>query len=177
MRHEISHASRLPVFLFILSSCAASVSCAGGGARDTVPESRDVRVVSAGPTAAASGQGYEYVARRPLALVALAEARGIAPDVARQAIDRLADTLDACATDHGRKGSRIDGAARVVAPIEPNGSVGAPSMVIDPGAGVAESAVICLIAPVRLLTFPPVDAGARGMAIEALWGRLIPADR
>jgi hypothetical protein len=149
------------------------LSCAGSGARDSVPESRDVRVVEAGATTAGM-QGYEYVARRPLALVALAEARGLAPELAREAIDRLADALDACATDQGRKGSRVDGAARVVAPIEPNGHVGTPNVRIDPGAGVAESAVMCLVAPMRLLTFPQVDAGSRGIAVEALWGRLIP---
>jgi hypothetical protein len=149
-----------------------AISCAGGGGRDTVPESHDVRVIDGGTTAEGA-QGYEYVARRPLALVALAEARGIPPDVARQAIDRLADALDTCATDPGRRGAHIEGAARVVAPIEDSGAVGIPSVRIDPGVGVAESAVICLVAPVRLLTFPPSDAGARGIAIEALWGRIV----
>ncbi|MDP9001054.1 MAG: hypothetical protein M3O46_13175, partial [Myxococcota bacterium] len=77
------------------------------------------------------------------------------------------------ATDPGRRGARVEGAARVVAPIEDSGAVGIPSVRIDPGVGVAESAVICLVAPVRLLTFPPSDAGARGIAIEALWGRIV----
>jgi hypothetical protein len=155
--------------------CTLVLSCAGGGGRDMVPESRDVRVVDAGMAATESMRGYEYVARRPLALVALAEARGIAPEVAREAVDRLADSLDACASERAHKQDHVDGAARVVAPIEPNGSVGAPSMVVDPGPGVAESAVACLVAPVRLLAFPPADAGARGIAVEALWGRLIQA--
>jgi len=148
-------------------------SCAGSG-RDVVPESRDVRVVGESATPE-SAQGYEYVARRPLALVALAEARGISPALAREAIDRLADALDACATDQGRKGSPVNGAARMVAPIEASGNVGTPSVRVDPSAGVAESAVMCLVAPARLLAFPPADAGARGIAVEALWGRLIPA--
>lgn len=136
-----------------------------------VPESHDVRVIDAN---AESTGGYEYVARRPLALVALAEARGIDPALARQAIDHLADALDACATEQGRKGIPIDGAARLVAPIEPSGGVGSPNLRVDPGAGVAESAIVCLVAPARLLMFPPVDAGVRGIAIEALWGRLVP---
>jgi hypothetical protein len=136
-----------------------------------VPESHDVRVVDAGAVAE-NARGYEYVARRPLAVVALAEARGIAADVARNAIDRLADELDACATEQRRRGSRAEGAARVVAPIEPNGSVGIPTVRLDPGPGVAQSAVVCFVAPVRLLSFPPADGGARGIAIEALWGRL-----
>jgi hypothetical protein len=25
----------------------------------------------------------------------------------------------------------------------------------------------------KLLAFPPVDAGARGMAVEAIWGKLV----
>ena len=163
---------RTLILLFFLSSCEFFISCAAGGARDTVPESRDVRRLDAGAPSE-TVQGYEYVARRPLALVALAEARGIAPELAREAIDRLADGLDACATEQGRRGSPTDGAARVVAPIEPNGTVGAPTVRIDPGAGVAQGAVLCLVAPVRLLTFPPSDAGVRGIAVEALWGRLV----
>jgi hypothetical protein len=143
--------------------------CAGGAGRDIVPESHDVRVLDAG-RASESAEGYEYVARRPLALVALAEARGIEPEVARQAVERLADALDACATDQEHKGIHVHGAARVVAPVDASGMVGAPSVKIDPGAGVAESAVVCLVAPTRLLAFPPADAGARGIAIEALWG-------
>ncbi|MGA7118813.1 MAG: hypothetical protein WBY94_01885 [Polyangiaceae bacterium] len=145
-------------------------SCAGGG-RDVIPESRDVRVIDA---SAESNGGYEYVARRPLALVALAEARGIDPAVARQAVDHLADALDACATEQGRNGPPVQGAARLVASIEPDGNIGAPNVRVDPGPGVAESAVVCLVAPARLLMFPPVDAGLRGIAIEALWGRVIP---
>jgi hypothetical protein len=129
----------------------------------------DVRVLDAS-AATQSTQGYEYIARRPLALVALAEARGIEPDVAHQAVERLADALDACATAQGRKGLHVQGAARFVAPVDPNGTVGPPSVRIDPGEGVVQSAVVCLVAPARLLTFPPVDAGTRGFAVEALWG-------
>ena len=162
---------------------AVGLACGSGGGRDTVPESHDARVSDQGARAAAAegAPGYEYVARRPLALVALAEARGIAPEVAREAVDRLADALDACATQavevaaRSKSGAHTEGAARVVAPVEEDGRVGAPSVRIDPGDGVAESAIVCLVAPVRLLVFPPVEAGARGIAIEALWGRLIPS--
>jgi hypothetical protein len=154
----------------------SGLSCAGAGAdgRDGVPESRDVRVVDAG--GGAGSQGYEYVAKRPLAVVALAEARGVDAAVARAAIDRLADALDTCATGKGREGTLVDGAARLIAQIAADGTVAGTSLKVDPGAGVAESAVLCLVAPVRMLVFPPVDgdAGARGMAIEALWGRVIP---
>ncbi len=122
-----------------------------------------------------SAEGYEYVARRPLALVALAEARGIDPAIARQAVDHLADALDVCATEQGRKGAPVEGAARLVASIEPSGNLGTPNVRVDPGAGVAESTVVCLVAPARLLMFPAVDGGLRGIAIEALWGRVIQA--
>jgi len=141
-----------------------------------VPESRDVVVTSAGPAGSAGGpagdQGYDYVARRPLAVVALAEARGLDPVVARAAIDRLADALDTCATEEGRKGTLVNGAARVVAQIDGDGRVAGTSVRIDPGTGVAQNAVVCLVAPAKMLAFPPSDAGARGIAIEALWGHV-----
>lgn len=112
------------------------------------------------------------MARRPLAVVALAEARGINPVVARVAINRLADSLDTCATEEGRKGTLVDGAARVVAQIDGDGRVSGTSVRFDPGAGVAQNAVVCLVAPVKMLAFPPADAGTRGFAIEALWGHV-----
>jgi hypothetical protein len=158
----------------LLAGGACALACGGMAGRDVVPESVDVRVTDASAPAPPAERGYEYVARRPMALVALAESRGISQDVAREAVDRLADALDACATEQGRKGHPVDGAARIVAPIEQDGTVGPPSLRVDPAPGVAQSAVICLAAPVRLLTFPSADAGTRGLAIEALWGHLIP---
>ena len=38
--------------------------------------------------------------------------------MARAAVDRLADSLDTCATDQGRKGTLVDGAARVAVQID-----------------------------------------------------------
>ncbi len=139
-----------------------------------MPASRNVQVSEPG-AAAASSQGYDYVARRPLALVALAEARGVPPEVARRAVDQLADALDSCATLRARGSPHVGGAARVVAPIEESGAVGAPTLRVEPGDGVAESAIVCLVAPLRLLAFPAADGGARGIAVEALWGQLVPA--
>lgn len=155
-----------------LASALGGVACAGAGGegRDTVPESRDVVVNT--PQPQANDQGYDYVARRPLAVVALAEARGIDPAIARAAVDRLADALDACATEEGRKGTLAQGAARVVAQIDGDGRVAGASLRVDPGPGVAQNAVVCLVAPTKMLVFPPADGGARGMAIEALWGRI-----
>ena len=147
----------------LVTSCAG----AGGDGRESVP-SRDVVVMDAG--AAGGDQGYEYVARRPLAIVGLAEARGLDADVARGAVEHLADALDTCATEEGRKGTLVNGAARFVAQINPDGRVAGTNVRIDPGAGVAQNAVVCLVAPAKMLAFPPSDAGARGFAIEAIWG-------
>jgi hypothetical protein len=152
----------------------AGGSCAGGageGGHDVVPESRDVRVTE-GASADGGASGYEYIARRPLAVVALAEARGIDGVVARAAIERLADGLDTCSTTEGSKGTLVNGAARVVAQIAPDGTVAQTSLRVDPGAGVLQNAVLCLVAPMKMLAFPPSDAGARGIAIEALWGQV-----
>jgi hypothetical protein len=168
-----SPAGRLRVLAAVFLSGGA-VACAGGageGGHDVVPESRDVRV---GPGAGADGgaAGYEYIARRPLAVVALAEARGVDEAVARAAIERLADALDTCATTEGSKGTLVNGAARVVAQIAPDGTVAQTGLRVDPGAGVLQNAVLCLVAPVKMLAFPPTDAGARGIAIEAIWGHV-----
>ncbi len=135
-----------------------------------------MRVVDGG---AESSQGYEYVARRPLAVVALAEARGIDAAVARAAIDRLADAMDACIVDEGRRGTLVQGAARVVARVDDGGNVAETSVRADPGPGVAEEAVVCLLAPMKMLAFPPLDRGSppwpwgMGMAVEAIWGKLV----
>jgi hypothetical protein len=152
---------------------AVQASCAGGAGRDSVPVSKDV-VGDAG-SAPRSPEGYEYVARRPLAVVALAEARGIEPAIARAAIDKLADSIDACATEEGSRGTLVEGAGRIIAQIDDNGHVSGTAVRVDPGAGVARSAVMCLVSPTKLLVFPPADAGVRGIAIEALWGKAIPA--
>jgi len=143
-----------------------------------VAPSNDV-IVDGGPPARAA-EGYEYVARRPLAVVALAEARGLsAPDV-RAVVDHLADGLDACATEQGAKagGAPPQGAARVVAEVGRDGGVSGVSLRIDPGSAAPALALLCLVAPIKLLSFPlaPDDAGGnRGLAIEALWGPTSPA--
>lgn len=154
-----------------LASLASLASCAGASdeGRDVVPASRDV---VGGAAAARSPDGYDYVARRPLAVVALAEGRGLDTAVARAAIDHLADRLDACVTEEARKGGPVEGAARVVAQIDATGAVAATQVRIDPGHGGAPSAVVCLVAPMKLLTFPPADHEGRGIAVEALWGHV-----
>jgi hypothetical protein len=146
-------------------------ACAGAAdsTRDIVPQSRDVVVDAAAPKG--DQQDYEYVAKRAVAVVALAEARAIPAEVARAAVDRLADALDACVTERSRHGPLAKGAARLVVQVGNSGAVEATNLRIDPGPGVAESALICLVAPTKLLMFPAADGEARGFAIEALWGR------
>lgn len=153
------------VAILALTACAS----AGGGGRDVVPESHDVQVADAGP--AGSAQGYDYVAKRQLAIVGLAEARGIDPDVARAAVDRVADALDSCAKEQGQRGTLTNGAARVVAEIDDRGLVAGTNVKIDPGPGVVTTAVACFLAPMKLLVFPPTEGGTtrRGIAVEALW--------
>jgi hypothetical protein len=169
------------VFLVALPGFASFFSCAGAGegGRDVVPETRDV--IADGGSRVATDEGYEYIARRPLAVVALAEARGIDLVTARAATDHLADRLDTCVTEESRKGTPVEGAARVIAQIDPQGNVAATGVRVDPGTGGAASAVVCLVAPMKLLTFAPIDptapAGAnanRGIAVEAIWGRVAP---
>ncbi len=164
--------ARRPPVELVLALCGVSglATCAspGDGGRDVVPPSSDVVVDASTPSR--STEEYEYVARRPGAVVALAEARGIAPGVAQEVVDHLADSLATCGAEHGSR----QGAARLVAQIDDNGAVTAANVRVDPGAGVAESAVLCLAAPAKVLVFPPSDAGARGFAIEALWG-LVPS--
>jgi hypothetical protein len=153
------------------SACAASLvlaACSGGGTRDAVAPSRDV--VVDGGAGARSPEGYDYVARRPLAVVALAEARGIAAADARGAIDRLANALDTCVTEQARAGGPPRGAARIVAEVGDDGAVGGVSLRVDPGTTQPAVALVCLVAPAKLLSFAMSDGGARGLAVEALWG-------
>jgi hypothetical protein len=155
-------------------------SCGGAGAdgsRDGSLAWREVRVTD--PAAARSTPpnnervGYEYVARRRSAVVALAEARGIEAGSARRAIERLADAVDACTSLSARGDRGVAGAARVVVQVGADGTVDQASLRVDPQAGATgalETAAFCLLAPIKSLVLPPTDAGTRGMAIEALWG-------
>jgi hypothetical protein len=153
--------------LLCLTDCSSAT-------RDVVPSSSDI-VVDGG--AAAQSPDYEYIARRPLGAVALAEARGIDAALARTAVDRLADALNRCVTKRSQEGALVDGAARLVVRVASDGQVAATTQLkIDPGLahGAAEAAVLCLLAPAKMLTFPPADGDSRGLAIEAIWGQLKP---
>ncbi len=143
-------------------------SLACGGTRDAIPETRDVQQLA---PAADAGEDYVHVARRPLGVIGLAEARGLSNDVAARAVDHLADALDSCATELGRQGKLVDGAARIVAMVGSDGAVSGLNVKLAPGAAVAANALLCLVTPLKLTTFDVADAGStRGFAIEASWG-------
>lgn len=145
-----------------LTGCAPNVP-------DVAVASHDDFVV-AGPSSASSSDGYEYVAKRPLGIVALAESREIPQPLARAAIDRIADALDVCVGERATAVALPRGAARVVVRIDGDGAVTATNVRVDPGAGALPVALACLVSPAKLLMFSASDAGARGMAIEAVWG-------
>lgn len=139
--------------------------------RDVVPESRDVRVIpDAGPSDA-----YAHVARRRHGVVALAEARNMGDGEARQIVEHIADELERCATGLEAQGLLVEGAARVVAVAGSNGTP-ALNVRLAPGDAVAQNALLCLIAPVRTVTFTPSKAGTPGLAIEATWGSPKPRE-
>src|SRR5215469_16784652 len=106
---------------------AAAGACSANS-RDVVPESRDTVVVPPPSASAQAAGGYEYVARRPLAVVALAEARGLPADDVRAAIDHLADALDACVTERSRGERPTPGAARLLAQIDDQGRIANTSL-------------------------------------------------
>jgi hypothetical protein len=150
--------------MFVLAAC--------GGGRDVIPETKDVRESTpADGRAAASNGGYEFVARRPLGSVGLAEARGLSSDVAEQATNAVADTMQRCMTELLRTGQMVQGAARVVARVTNDGGLEGLNMTLSPGSAVTHNAILCVIAPIKSLTFPPTaeKTARRGIALEAAW--------
>ncbi len=149
---------------------APTIAC--GNSRDVVPETHDVRVDPKNQTQ----DGYEYVARRPLGVVALAEGRGMPAAVAASAVDRVADQMNDCVRDQAAQNHLVPGAVRVVAQIDDRGTVGGLNISKLSQKEAAATAILCVIAPIRLLILPPADAdsGARGIAIEATWGTQAP---
>lgn len=142
-----------------------------GGGRDVIPETHDVRGVAGDPGHKDTG-GYEYIAKRPLGAVGLAEARGMDPTTTAKVIDKLADSLEACAEDLSSKGRLVDGAARIAAQVSPDGTPIGLALKVAPGAAVTANALLCFITPFKLTSFPAVtpDAPQRGLAVEATWG-------
>lgn len=153
---------RRALALLALAACSPSP-------RDVVPESRDVRV-QPGADAGANPDAYVYVAKRAHGVVALAEARHMSDGEAKEMVDRLANDFEECARRLAAQGTLVEGAARVVAVAGPNGTP-ALNVKFAPGDGVAQNALLCLVAPVRAMTFPRGTGNAApGMAIEATWG-------
>ena len=151
-------------------SFVTAIAC--GNNRDVVPETHDVHVDPKNQTE----DGYEYVARRPLGVVALAEGRGMSPGVAASAVDRVADQMNDCVRDQASQNRLVPGAVRVVAQIDDRGTVAGLNISKLSQKEATATAILCVIAPIRLLILPPADAdsGARGIAIEATWGTQTP---
>ena len=147
----------------------ACVACAAS--RDVVPESHDVEGI-----AKTTVGGYEYIAKRPLGVVAVAESRGLAPDVVKSVADRLADALDLCATGLAKQGRLVPAAARVAAHVERDGSPVGLALTLSPGAGPTANALLCFVSPFKLVRFPVSDVPpeTRGVALEASWGARLP---
>jgi hypothetical protein len=137
-----------------------------------VPVSHDVTAEQK-----ATESGYEYIARRPMGVVAVAESRGLAKDLVRTVADRLADSLDACATQLAASGRLVPAAARVAAHVDRDGSPTALALTLTPGPGPTANALLCFVSPFKLVHFPSSNDApdARGIALEATWGTTLPS--
>jgi hypothetical protein len=160
--------SRFVAALVIL--LAALVAACSPSPRDVVPKSRDVRVQPGGD-AGVNPEAYVYVARRTHGIVALAEARHMTDAEARAIVDRVANDMQECAQRLEAQGTLVEGAARIVAVASPNGTP-LLNVRLAPGDAVAQNALLCLIAPVRAISFPRNASpnAPPGLAIEATWG-------
>lgn len=145
----------------------ALVACSPGGAVDVADRSHDVVRPAGSDT---PSEGYEYVVKKPHAVLALAEARGVERENARRASERLADALEACLAKLEQQRPLTPGAVRIVAPIDVGGAVGQPLVRVSSGGDAATVALLCVVAPLRMQLFPAgIDAGSRGMAFEIAW--------
>ena len=157
----------------LVSLARALVACSGATTTAKPPDDNagDIRVVDAG---SGKSDSYAYVTERPLAIVGLAEARGMSDELAKRVADVIADRLDVCATEQASANKLVDGAVRVVAIVDKGGVVAGTSVKVDPEAATG-NALLCVVAPIKQLTFPPTtSASQRGFAVEAMWGRAIP---
>lgn len=154
----------------LLAALAASAGAGcSPGPRDVAGENRDVRV-AAGEADAGAGDAYAHVARRPRAVVALAESRHMREEEARAFTERLADDVETCAARLEERGELVDGAARIVAIAGPRGTAEGLNVRLAPGGAVAQNALLCLLAPLRALPFPPSTDGQQGgLALEVTW--------
>ena len=97
---------------------------------------------------------------------------GLGRELGARAADHLADALDACATNLAAKGRLVEGTIRIEASVADDGSVRVGHVTVAPGDAVAANALLCVMAPLKLTTFPAGagDGGARRLAIDASWG-------
>lgn len=146
----------------------ANAACASNN-RDVVPDSHDVHVTDLDAGAQTPEDAYEHVARRPHGVIGLAEGRNLPREDARAIVEHLADELEICAKRLEAEGSLVEGAARIVAIAGPSGTP-ALNVRLAPGGAVAQNALVCLVAPVRAVSFPSGKGGVPGIAIEATWG-------
>jgi hypothetical protein len=114
---------------------------------------------------------YAYVAKRAHSIIGLAEARNLPDDVARAAVDRLADGLETCVREEAcRNTVGSSGAARIAVHIDGGGAVRETAVRLSSETGAARVGALCLVVPMRLMTYPPNGSGSdRGLAVEALW--------
>jgi hypothetical protein len=154
----------------------ALIACGAGGDHVEAPDGAgDIRVYDAGAQRAPGS--YDYVAQRTLAVVGLAEARGLPKDIANATVDTIADALDGCAKRLDGQGKLASGAARVVAIIDKGGFIAGLKPTFSAGGPVEANAILCLVAPMKQLTFAPTsDDAQRGIAIEATWGANRPKE-
>jgi hypothetical protein len=144
----------------LLAACPGETRDVATGGTDTV--ARD---------ASAAGETYEHIARRPSVVVGLAEARGVDAHATQQAVEALADSLEACLARERARAVIAPGAVRLVAYVDAAGAVGPPK-ITHSGGDAGRIALLCVAAPLRLMTIPPAgDGGAAppGLAIEASW--------
>ncbi len=157
-----------PLRTFTAEVALIALAACGAGGRDVVPETHDVHV-GGGATPGA----YAHVARRPLGFVALAREAGLGSEMAAGLAEHLADALDTCATSLAAKGRLVEGTVRIEASVAPDGSVVVGHVTVAPGDAVAANALLCVMAPLRLMTLPakaPGDRTARTFALDASWG-------
>ncbi len=136
-----------PLRTFTAEVALIALAACGAGGRDVVPETHDVHV-GGGATPGA----YAHVARRPLGFVALAREAGLGSEMAA---------------------GLAEGTLRIEASVAPDGSVVVGHVTVAPGDAVAANALLCVMAPLRLMTLPakaPGDRTARTFALDASWG-------
>lgn len=160
--------STLVAFCSLAAFCALAIAC--GAPRDTVEIGRSTKDGPPKPVGDAGPPGYEYVVRRSLGTVGLAERDGLEPAEAHALVDLVASDLDRCLGEFLEQGHLARGAARVEANVDENGGLTNVDIRVSPGEDATKNAVLCVITPVRKFAFTSSKAHKpRRAAIEAVW--------